>query len=51
MALPLILLGIILLVLGYALAISILYILGVICLVVGVVLYLAAALGGRRGPP
>jgi multisubunit Na+/H+ antiporter MnhG subunit len=37
-------------VLGYALAISILYVLGMICLVVGVVLYLIAAVG-HRGPP
>jgi hypothetical protein len=50
MALPLIVLGLILLVLGYALALSILYILGLVCLVVGVVLYLAAAVG-HRGPP
>jgi hypothetical protein len=51
MALPLILIGLLLLVLGYVLAISILYILGVICLAVGVVLYIAAAMDGRRGPP
>jgi hypothetical protein len=48
----LIILGVILLILGFALGISILWTIGVILLVVGVVLYLLGAtgraIGGRR---
>ncbi len=47
-----IILGLILLILGFALGISILYTLGVILLVIGVVLYVLGstnrAVGGRR---